>query len=235
MTLLELPSAVRPRPAANSGDPSVPVAGTSASGTHLRAGWPAIIAIAAVLTLADGFWLTSLQGAIGAIARSQPPMQRWLRDSVLMIPLFVIAIVAALAVARRVTRRGWPEGLKIAVAALAIAAATTVVGVAEVGTSSAIDYRIQSQELSVKHAAHATPALPGTVSLDAATSPGVPTGSNEALRAQRNDTLHVHLRAIRSASVALAATNAILVAWLLALFGWSLAGRRSRRSATKPS
>ena len=186
-----------------------------------------------MITFADGFWLTSLQGAIGAIARSQPPTQRWLRDSVLMIPLFVIAIVAALAVARRVVRRGWPEGLKIALAALAIAAATTVVGVAEVGTSSAIDYRIQSQELSVKHAAHATPALPGTVPLDAATSPGVPTGSNEALRAQRSDTLHIHLRAIRTASVALAVTNAILVAWLLSLFGWSLSRRTAALAAVR--
>jgi len=229
MTLIEFPSAGAVRPSANSGDPSVPVAGTSASGTQLRAGWPAIIAIAAVVTFADGFWLTSLQGAIGAVARSQPPMQRWLRDSTLMIPLFVIAVVAGVALARRVVRPGWPEAVKVAVAAVAIAAATTVVGVAEVGTSSAIDYRIQSQELSAKHAAHATA---GTVPADTSTTPAV---SSEALRAQRRDTLHVHLRAIRKATAALAITNAVLVAWMLALFGWSLSGHRSRRTAANPS
>jgi len=229
MTLIEFPSAGAVRPAANSGDPSVPVAGTSASGTQLRAGWPAIIAIAGVVTFADGFWLTSLQGAIGAVARSQPPMQRWLRDSTLMIPLFVIAVVAALAVARRVVRPGWPEAVKVALAALVIAAAATVVAVAEVGTSSAIDYRIQSQELSAKHAAHATT---GTVVADTA---GVSTGSSDALRAQRRDTLHVHLRAIRKATAALAITNTVLVAWMLALFGWTLSGRRSRRTAANRS
>jgi len=219
MTLIELPPAE-----SGLADPSVPVAGT-----QLRAGWPAIIAIAVVVTFADGFWLTSLQGAIGAVARSQPPMQRWLRDSVLMMPLFVIAVVAALAVARRVVRLGWPEAVKVALAALVIAAATTVVGVAEVGTSSAIDYRIQSQELSAKHAAHATT---GTVVADTA---GVSTGSSDALRAQRRDTLHVHLRAIRKATAALAITNTVLVAWMLAMFGWTLSGRRSRRTAANRS
>jgi len=55
------------------------------------------------------------------------------------------------------------------------------------------------------------------------------------VRAQRSDTLRVHLRAIRKASNALAVTNAVLVAWMLALFGWSLSGHRSRRTAANPS
>ncbi len=233
MTIIQFPSAAGVRPTAHSGDAPDRVV-TAAPGTHVRAGWPVIITIAAAVTLADGFWVTSLQGAIGAIARNQPPMQRWLRDSVLMVPLFVIGVLAALALARRVVRPGWPDAVKVAAAGLVIVAATTVVGVGEVATSSAIDYRIQLHELSAVHAAHTTSVAPnGSVAADTS-SAAVPTGSNDVLRAQRHDTLHVHLRAIRHATVVVAITNVALVAWLLALFGWSLSGRRTRPTRRRP-
>jgi hypothetical protein len=63
----------------------------------------------------------------------------------------------------------------------------------------------------------------------------VSTVSNDALRAQRSDTLHVHLRAIRHATFGLAITNAALVVWLLALFGWSVSARSSHRTHTTRS
>jgi len=130
-------------------------------------------------------------------------------------------------------RPGWPEALKVAVAAVVIAAATSVVGFGEVATSAAYDYAIQSQTLAAVHATHggAVTVPFGTTVRNA--SDAVPVASSASCTvvcSQRAETLHTHLRALRSAAVVLVASNVVLVAWVLALFGWTLSGgRRSPR------
>ncbi len=92
MSLHEAITAHRPAPVTVS----KPVA-------RLRLGvsWPTIIVFAVVISYVSGFWVTSLQGAIGSLDRSQPPFGRWLRDSTLMLPLYVVAVLVAVLLARR--------------------------------------------------------------------------------------------------------------------------------------
>ena len=55
--------------------------------------WLTVGALAVLMAVVDTFWLTSLQGAIGAIERSQGPFNHWLRGLVVMVPLFAVVIV----------------------------------------------------------------------------------------------------------------------------------------------
>ena len=42
--------------------------------------WKTVVTLAAVLAYADGYWLISLRGAIGAIERTDHPFASWLRS-----------------------------------------------------------------------------------------------------------------------------------------------------------
>src|ERR1700754_1878558 len=55
--------------------------------------WLLVTALAVTLALADMFWLTSLQGAVGAIERSQGPFRSWLELTALVLPLFFGAVL----------------------------------------------------------------------------------------------------------------------------------------------
>src|SRR6185436_16390132 len=109
--------------------------------------WSTVVPLAVVLAYADGFWLISLRGAVGAIERTQEPFASWLRESTLTLPVFVFAVLGALTLAARwfgpVLRnpRVW-----VATAMLVIAAGT-LVGIAELAASSAYDYHLQSSQL----------------------------------------------------------------------------------------
>ena len=45
---------------------------------RLGVSWATIILFAVVISYVNGFWVTSLQGAVGSLERSEPPFQRWL-------------------------------------------------------------------------------------------------------------------------------------------------------------
>ena len=42
--------------------------------------WATVLPLAVLMAYADGFWLTSLRGAVGAIERTQEPFATWLRS-----------------------------------------------------------------------------------------------------------------------------------------------------------
>ena len=185
---------------------------------HMRASWVTVAVFAVVISYTNGFWLTSLQGAVGAIERNQPPLQRWLRDSTMMLPFFVLAVLGAIALARRWVRPSRPELVKVAVAGLLIFVICTGVSIAEVATSSVYDYKIQSQELAQIQHNHVTTvaAAPGTA---------IPStiGGCTGLCAQRHATWRNQMRALKQASVVLLLSNLVLVPWVLALLGARLA------------
>ena len=68
---------------------------------RLGVSWPTIILFAAVISYVNGFWVTSLQGAVGALQRSEPPFDRWLRDSTIMLPIYAAGMLVAVLLARR--------------------------------------------------------------------------------------------------------------------------------------
>gem|GEM_PF-4959715 len=63
--------------------------------------WLTALPLAAVMAYAEGFWMVSLRGAVGAIERTQQPFATWLRESTLALPLFTLAVLGALTLAAR--------------------------------------------------------------------------------------------------------------------------------------
>ena len=187
--------------------------------------WISIAVFAIVMAYADGFWVTSLQGAVGAIERRQPPFERWLRDSTLMVPVYVIAVLAAVLMARRLVGHGHGKVVKFATTALLIVLLSSVVATAEVAASSAYDYHLQTRHLELQHASHTTlvAAQPGTI---VPTNPSSCTGTC----AVRRDTFNMHVRAVLYGSRMMLITNLVLVVWVLALRG----NRLWRRSVRIP-
>src|SRR5919112_2815428 len=105
--------------------------------------------VAVLLAYADGFWLTSLQGAVGAIERAQTPFANWWRGSTLMVPVFLIAVLAALALARRWYGPDLRGTKAVLVTAALVTAAATLVGVADLVANAAYDYHLQANLIEV--------------------------------------------------------------------------------------
>lgn len=194
---------------------------------RLPVSWPTVALLVIFITCADGFWVTSVQGAIGAIERNQTPLANWLRDSTLMLVPFSLAVLAALALTRRWSGPGRRELAQLGMATLLAVAITTFVGIAEVATMSVRDYRLQVSELGVTHSTHGP-----TVAAAARSTSAGDSGSCTALCAARHATFVVHVRATLYASIVILVTNLVLVVWVLALRGGRLwAPRRQAQRA----
>ena len=61
--------------------------------------WSTVLPFAVVLAYVNGFWVTALRGAVGSTERTTAPFTSWLRDSTLLLPLFVLAVLVALTLA----------------------------------------------------------------------------------------------------------------------------------------
>jgi hypothetical protein len=179
--------------------------------------WVTATALAVLLAFADGFWLTTVQGAVGSIQRSQDPFAHWLRDSAISFPLFLVAVVTCLVLARRRFGTALQRPRHVVAAGLLVAAAATGVGIVEMSASAALDYQLQSAELRQVELTHATAHSHST------TDP-----CNATCHAER-ETLSGDVRAIGYAAAFVAATNVVVVGWVLAMSGGSLAARTSRR------
>ncbi len=86
--------------------------------TTVRVSWVTVVVCASVIAYIDGFWTTSLHGAVGPVDSTQGPFLRWLCDSTLMLPTFVLAVLAALTLARRLVGRSRREAVSLATAAM---------------------------------------------------------------------------------------------------------------------
>jgi hypothetical protein len=63
--------------------------------------WWTVGVFALVLAAADGFWATSVRGAVGYIENVQQPFHDWLLYLAVMGPLFAAVVAAALWLANR--------------------------------------------------------------------------------------------------------------------------------------
>lgn len=180
--------------------------------------WLTVLFLAAALAYADGFWLTSLQDAIGSVARAQGPFQDWLRLSTVMLPIFAVAVHKALS---RGSRRYGPrlQSTRAVVAtALLVAAAGSAVGIGALVANSAYEYNLQANEIELTRATHDHPAAADHA--HAACS-----STCDATHA----TLLVHVKGVTYASGLIVATNVLLVGWVVALQGGRLEAPTSRR------
>ena len=171
---------------------------------RLAVPWFTVLLLATVMAFADGFWMVSMRGATGAIERSDGAFTSWWRESIVSLPVFVVAVLAALLLAMRLFGPELRTFRAIAVGALLVAGAGTVVGIAETAVSSAYDYYLQSSQLQMIETMH-----------------GLCTGS--CLAQAQQSSLELQVRAVLWASGLLLVTNVVLVGWLVAMRGGRLA------------
>jgi hypothetical protein len=215
--------------------------------------WTTVLVAAALMAYADGFWLISLQDAVGAIERTQGPFLHWLRDSTLLMVPFTAAVLAAAVWARRLF--GEPvERPRVVLGTVAlVVAAGTLVGISAIAASAVYDYRLQSAQIATMAEVHTrvTPAGP-PIGQSAGQTDGQPNGlvadTHHATSGDgclgtcqsRRLTRAVHLRAVAYAVPVLLVTNLVLVGWWVAARGGRLGVatsrslRRSRPRAVTP-
>jgi hypothetical protein len=184
--------------------PSLPPAPAAAPGDRLLVPWSTVLPLAVVLAFVDGFCTTTLRSAVGAVERSQDPFTSYWRTSLLLVPVFVLAVLAALTLALRwfgpVLRGRRPTFAAIALVALAATLAAVGVNAA----SAAYDYALQSSQLAMMQPMH--------------------TGCDAlCLARQKSATLTAHGLAIAYTGMALLVANLVVVGWLVALRGGRMA------------
>jgi hypothetical protein len=151
------------------------------------------------MAYADGFVLTVVQGAVGAIERTGAPFATWLTISTLLVPAFVLAVWGGLLISRRRLGRLRGRAWGVLVTVLVVAAAGTLAGTAALLVSTAYDYHLQSRLLQTL------------------TATGHVHGSNTL-----SDTLSADLRGARLAGQLLVLVNVVLVGWVTAMRGGRL-------------
>ncbi|MFF2315150.1 hypothetical protein ACFVTE_02660 [Arthrobacter sp. NPDC058097] len=113
--------------------------------------WLTVIPLAAMMAFADGFWMVSLRGAVGAIERTQEPFLSWLRESTVLLPVFVLAVIAAVTLSMRWFGPVLAGKKAFFTTALLIAAAGTLAGALTLAASQAWDYVLQHDLMSHLH------------------------------------------------------------------------------------
>jgi hypothetical protein len=191
----------------------------------LGASWWSVGLFAVVLAFANGFIVTSMQWTVGAIERLSPPFEQWMYNSVVMIPVYVIAIIGALYLARRLAGEGSGKAKKLWIAVGTIIVAGTFVGMANMALSSLYDFYLQTKHIGLsEHLRHpqyriegTTPVLVGSPTCDA---------TCQAITATKG----AHIRGFFLATKLFLVIDAVLVVWTLALRGGVVwVPRRARR------
>jgi len=172
--------------------------------------WLTVLPLAVVMAYADGFWLTSLRGAVGSIERTDGPFASWLRESTLVLPVFVLAVLGAFLLAARWCGPVLRKPRSVVAAALLIVAAGTLVGIVEVAASSAYDYHLQSSRLQQMGTMGSTDM--GSTDM----------GSMGSMEPQQQASLGLQVRAVTYGSGILLVSNLALVGWVLAMRGGRL-------------
>lgn len=167
--------------------------------------WSRVVVLGTVMALGDWFWVISLRGATGAVERTQEPFSAWLRGALLLVPLFVLAVLAALSLARRRTAVS---------TCVLIAVAGTVAGLGVQVVSAAYDYRLQLAQLATTHASRGC--------------------GGACLGAREDATRLLQLETLGAGAVILLATNLVLAGWATALLGGRLWSRRPPSGTDEP-
>jgi hypothetical protein len=183
-------------------------------GDRLAVPWATVVSLAVVLSFADGFWMTSLRGAVGAIERTQSPFTSWLRESTLVLPVFLFAVLGALTLGLRLFGPVLRRPRTVLATALLVVVAGTLAGLAETVASAVYDYHLQTNQLRMMDAMHAI-------------------CTNSCLAQAQQSTLALQVRGVLYISRWLVLTNLVLVGWMVALRGGVLKVSTTRRRAAR--
>jgi hypothetical protein len=198
---------------------------------NLQVSWGTVALIAALAAMVDIFVMIMVGGAVGAIERLTPPFERWVRDSILIFPVFVLGVIGAFYAARKLvgSKQGW---LKVAGTLAVIVVFTTVLGILVAAASSAYDYHLQVKLLNLsEHLRHPTYLIQdGTPVLVSGT------GTCNVVCQAQHATLSAHIKALEIASVVLLVSNTVLVMWAVAIRGGRIwVPAKQRRAAIAES
>jgi hypothetical protein len=198
--------------------------------------WVTVAVLAILMAAGDGFILTSLQGAVGAIERSQGPFASWARDTAIVLPLFVLAVMWAFTRAHRkhgLASASFRKPRKMLTTALLIAAAGSVVGIGETVASAGYDYHLQSNLLQKTSTLHNH-----SIGTSAGTTAN-PDYTGSGWTPEQRQTMALDVKAAAYGSGILVIANLVLVGWVVALRGGRLdvvpARRRRRATEAKAS
>ena len=190
-----------PVPSSATGTASSPSAASRASSSAVP--WGTVVSLALVLAFADGFWVISVRGAVGAIERTGQPFATWLRESAVMTPVYVVAVLAALTVAKR---RFGPvlRGARAVIAsAWLVALAASLVGAAHLFVSAAVDFRLQTG--LIEHMG----AMSTTCGVD-------------CVARLQSDSFWLQAHAVGYGAALVLLTNVLVVGWMVAMRGGRL-------------
>ncbi|MFL6134600.1 MAG: hypothetical protein ACJ72A_17480, partial [Nocardioidaceae bacterium] len=156
----------------------------------------------------------SLRTSVGDITRAQAPFASWLRESIAVWPIFVLAVLGALtlALSRFGSHLGRPRA--VITTALLVAAAGTVAGVSVLAASSVYDYHLQVQQL------HMMGSMGGRC-------------AGDCLAHQQRASLLLQVKSVAYGGGILLVTNLVVVAWMVAIRGGRLEVTGTRRRATR--
>ena len=180
--------------------------------------WGAVVALAVVLAFANGFVIVTMEGAVGAIERAQNPFGDWLRYSAVLVPIFALAVMWALA-------RAQDRGRRIMTTVLMVVAAATVVGILALIANTAYDYHLQTALLAKTASLHSAHPIGGADSNSAY--------SDSIWNPEQRDTMLLAVKSIGFGCVVMVAVNLFFVGWVTALLGGRL--RRASRPETAPA
>jgi hypothetical protein len=176
-----------------------------------------VTALAVVMSFADGFWIVSLREAAGAAIRTGRPFASWLIDSTVVLPLFVLAVLAAFAIAHQRYGPVLRSARTVVATGLLVAVAGTVVALAVGVASAGYDYYLQAGQAEFVAATH---GHAGAVSLSDPTCVGS--------CAVEQATLGVHALGLAYSVPLQLATNVVVVGWVVAMRGGRIGGRSRR-------
>jgi len=184
---------------------------------NLQLSWTTVVLTAALAALASIFVMITLGGAVGAIERLTPPFQRWIRDSIIIFPVFVLAVVGAMYTAKKLVgdKKSW---VKMAATLAIVIGFVTVVGILVNAASSGYDYYLQLKLLQVsEHLRHPTYLIQnGTPVLVGGK------GACDMTCQAQHATLAGHMKGLGITSIVLLISNTALVLWAVAIRGGRL-------------
>jgi hypothetical protein len=160
--------------------------------------WSAVMTFAIAITCADWFWVMSLRMAAGHIQRTQAPFSDWLRESMLVLPVFTLAVLGAFTLALRRFGPTVSRSRAVVATGTMIVTAGTLAGIVGLVASSGFDFFLQNNELSMNDGMRAMCTSAGCGNL-------------------RHDTFWLQVHSVGWGSLLLLATNIVVVGWIVAL------------------
>ena len=158
-----------------------------------RVAWGLVTSCASAMVLADGFLVVALRGVAGSIERTDHLFLAWIRESMLLLPAFVVAVLLAVTWAQRRWR-----ATSVMIGSIALAG--TLAGQLWATVSAVYDFRLQQHELL---------DMPAMQAACTGTCPPQMQHASIALQG----------RALGLAAVAFLVGNLLVVLWVYALRG----------------